>query len=552
MKRIVIVGGVAGGMSAATRLRRLDATAEIIVLEKSGYVSYANCGLPYYVGGVIETEDALLLQTPDSLHKRFRLDVRVASEALSINRALKTIAVRNLATGEEYEITYDKLILSPGASPIRPNIPGSERAMTLRTVEDVERIALAVIEKPKTAVVIGGGFIGVEIAENLIHKGIATSIVEAAPQVLAPLDIEMATFVHSELARNGVNLFLGNSVVAIGEHSVELSDGRHVDAEMVIMAIGVRPDVDLARGAGITIGERGGIEVNQFNQTNDLDIYAIGDAAQKKDALDGTSTLVPLANLANRHGRVVADHILGRDVRVVPTIGTAIVKVFELTIATTGWNEKRLKTTGREFKVVHTHPSSHAGYYPGAEQMSLKLIFDSKSGEIYGAQGVGYEGVDKRIDVIATAIRGGITAPELADLELAYAPPFGSAKDAVNMLGYVAENAISGLVKTLQWSEVGEHKLLDVRSKSEFAAGSIPGAINIPVDELRERIGEVPTHDVLVLCQVGQRGHTATLLLNELGISAKNLDGGYRTWVNSPAAITYHSITEKEKEAVNV
>ena len=552
MKRIVIVGGVAGGMSAATRLRRLDATAEIIVLEKSGYVSYANCGLPYYVGGVIETEDALLLQTPDSLHKRFRLDVRVASEALSINRALKTIAVRNLATGEEYEITYDKLILSPGASPIRPNIPGSERAMTLRTVEDVERIALAVIEKPKTAVVIGGGFIGVEIAENLIHKGIATSIVEAAPQVLAPLDIEMATFVHSELARNGVNLFLGNSVVAIGEHSVELSDGRHVDAEMVIMAIGVRPDVDLARGAGITIGERGGIEVNQFNQTNDLDIYAIGDAAQKKDALDGTSTLVPLANLANRHGRVVADHILGRDVRVVPTIGTAIVKVFELTIATTGWNEKRLKTTGREFKVVHTHPSSHAGYYPGAEQMSLKLIFDSKSGEIYGAQGVGYEGVDKRIDVIATAIRGGITAPELADLELAYAPPFGSAKDAVNMLGYVAENAISGLVETLQWSEVGEHKLLDVRSKSEFAAGSIPGAINIPVDELRERIGEVPTHDVLVLCQVGQRGHTATLLLNELGISAKNLDGGYRTWVNSPAAITYHSITEREKEAVNV
>ena len=552
MKRIVIVGGVAGGMSAATRLRRLDATAEIIVLEKSGYVSYANCGLPYYVGGVIETEDALLLQTPDSLHKRFRLDVRVASEALSINRALKTIAVRNLATGEEYEITYDKLILSPGASPIRPNIPGSERAMTLRTVEDVERIALAVIEKPKTAVVIGGGFIGVEIAENLIHKGIATSIVEAAPQVLAPLDIEMATFVHSELARNGVNLFLGNSVVAIGEHSVELSDGRHVDAEMVIMAIGVRPDVDLARGAGITIGERGGIEVNQFNQTNDLDIYAIGDAAQKKDALDGTSTLVPLANLANRHGRVVADHILGRDVRVVPTIGTAIVKVFELTIATTGWNEKRLKTTGREFKVVHTHPSSHAGYYPGAEQMSLKLIFDSKSGEIYGAQGVGYEGVDKRIDVIATAIRGGITAPELADLELAYAPPFGSAKDAVNMLGYVAENAISGLVETLQWSEVGEHKLLDVRSKSEFAAGSIPGAINIPVDELRERISEVPTHDVLVLCQVGQRGHTATLLLNELGISAKNLDGGYRTWVNSPAAITYHSITEKEKEAVNV
>jgi NADPH-dependent 2,4-dienoyl-CoA reductase/sulfur reductase-like enzyme/rhodanese-related sulfurtransferase len=552
MKKIVIVGGVAGGMSAATRLRRLDATAEIIVLEKSGYVSYANCGLPYYVGGVIENEDALLLQTPDSLHKRFRLDVRIASEALSINRALKTIAVRNLLTGEEYELNYDKLVLSPGASPIRPNFPGSERAMTLRTVEDVERIALAVTDKPKSAVVIGGGFIGVEIAENLIHKGIPTSIVEAAPQVLAPLDIEMASFVHTELERNGVNLFLGKSVVAIGEKTVELSDGRHVDGEIVIMAIGVRPDVGLAQNAGITIGERGGIDVNEFNQTSDKDIYAIGDAAQKKDALDGTSTLVPLANLANRHGRVVADHILGRDVRVVPTIGTAIVKVFELTIATTGWNEKRLSTTDREYKVIHTHPSSHAGYYPGAEQMSLKLIFDAITGEIYGAQGVGYEGVDKRIDVIATAIRGGITAPELADLELAYAPPFGSAKDAVNMLGYVAENQISGLVETLQWNQVGTHNLLDVRSKSEFAAGSLPGAINIPVDELRERLSEVPTRDLLVVCQVGQRGHTATLLLNELGIDAKNLDGGYRTWVNSPAAITYHSTTEKEKEVVNV
>jgi rhodanese-related sulfurtransferase len=424
--------------------------------------------------------------------------------------------------------------------------------MVLRTVEDVERIALAVTKKPESAVVIGGGFIGVEIAENLIHKGIATSIVEAAPQVLAPLDIEMASFVHTELSRNGVNLFLGRSVVAIGEDSVELSDGRRVEAELVIMAIGVRPDVDLAKSAGVTIGERGGIDVNEFNQTSDPDIYAIGDAAQKKDALDGTSTLVPLANLANRHGRVVADHILGRDVRVVPTIGTAIVKVFELTIATTGWNERKLSTSGRDFKVIHTHPSSHAGYYPGAEQMSLKLIFDAKTGEIYGAQGVGYEGVDKRIDVIATAIRGGISAPELADLELAYAPPFGSAKDAVNMLGYVAENQISGLVETLQWSEVGNHNLLDVRSKSEFAAGSIPGAINIPVDELRERIAEVPTKDVLVLCQAGQRGHTATLLLNELGIDAKNLDGGYRTWVNSPAAVSYHSTTEKEKEVINV
>jgi NADPH-dependent 2,4-dienoyl-CoA reductase/sulfur reductase-like enzyme/rhodanese-related sulfurtransferase len=542
MKRVVIVGGVAGGMSAATRLRRLDATAEIIVLEKSGHVSYANCGLPYYVGGVIETEDALLLQTPYSLHKRFRLDVRIASEALSINRANKTIAVRNLVTGEEYELNYDKLVLSPGASPIRPNFPGSERAMTLRTVEDVERIALAVTDKPKSAVVIGGGFIGVEIAENLIHKGIATSIVEAAPQVLAPLDIEMASYVHTELARNGVNLFLGKSVVAIGEKTVELIDGRSVDAEIVIMAIGVRPDVELARSAGITIGERGGIDVNQFNQTSDLDIYAIGDAAQKKDALDGTSTLVPLANLANRHGRVVADHILGRDVRVVPTIGTAIVKVFELTIATTGWNEKRLSATDRKYKVIHTHPSSHAGYYPGAEQMSLKLIFDAITGEIYGAQGVGYEGVDKRIDVIATAIRGGITAPELADLELAYAPPFGSAKDAVNMLGYVAENVVSGVSKVAQWHEIDEYRekgyeLLDVRSEAECGRGIIPGAINIPVDEIRDRYSELKNKNLLVNCQVGLRGHTASMLLKELGFNPVNLDGGYLTWINSPAAV---------------
>jgi NADPH-dependent 2,4-dienoyl-CoA reductase/sulfur reductase-like enzyme/rhodanese-related sulfurtransferase len=549
--KIVIIGGVAGGMSAATRMRRLDADAEIIVIEKSGHVSYANCGLPYYVGGVIEEEEALLLQTPASLHARFRLDVRIASEVLAIDPVGKSIEVINELSGEKYQISYDKLVLSPGASPVVPPIPGIERAMTLRTVEDVEKIFNRVLEKPKSAVVIGGGFIGVEIAENLTHKGIATTVVEASPQLLAPLDPEMATLVASEMKRNGVTLHLGVSASEISEKEVRLSDGTEISAEMVILAIGVRPDIKLAKEAGLTIGSRGGIQVDDFNRTSNLDIYAVGDVAEKTDAIDGSSTLVPLANLANRHGRVVADHIAGRSTRPVKTIGTAIVKVFELMIAATGWNEKRLAASGREYKVIHTHPNSHAGYYPGAQQMSLKLIFDAKSGEILGAQGIGKEGVDKRIDVIATAIRGGITAPELADLELAYAPPFGSAKDAINMLGYVSENIMSGLLETAQWSQIDEFtdrgfQLLDVRTASEYAAGNIPGAKSMPVDEIRARITELTNKDVLVNCQVGQRGHTATMLLKELGFNAVNLDGGYLTWSNSPAAI----IT-KEKEYVS-
>jgi len=549
--KIVIIGGVAGGMSAATRMRRLDADAEIVVIEKSGHVSYANCGLPYYVGGVIEEEEALLLQTPASLHARFRLDVRIASEVVSIDPTKKSVEVLNELTEEKYTLDYDKLVLSPGASPVVPPIPGIERAMTLRTVEDVEKIFNRVAQKPATAVVIGGGFIGVEIAENLIHKGVATTIVEAAPQLLAPLDPEMASLVAKEMRRNGVKLHLGTSASNISADSVILSDGSEIPAAMVILAIGVRPDTKLAKDAGLTIGTRGGIQVDDFNRTSNLDIYAIGDVAEKTDAIDGRSTLVPLANLANRHGRVVADHIAGRTTRPVKTIGTAIVKVFELVIAATGWNEKKLATSDRKYKVIHSHPNSHAGYYPGAEQMSLKLIFDEKTGEILGAQGIGKEGVDKRIDVIATAIRGGITAPELADLELAYAPPFGSAKDAINMLGYIAENVMSGLLETAQWSEIDEFadrgfQLVDVRTASEFAAGSIPGAMSIPVDEIRSRIEELTNRDVLVNCQVGQRGHTATMLLKELGFNAVNLDGGYLTWSNSPAATK-----NKEKEYVS-
>jgi NADPH-dependent 2,4-dienoyl-CoA reductase/sulfur reductase-like enzyme/rhodanese-related sulfurtransferase len=543
MKKIVVIGGVAGGMSAATRLRRLDAEAEIVVLEKSGYVSYANCGLPYYVGGVIEEENDLLLQTPASLHARFRLDVRVLTEALIIDPVKKEVSVQDLQSGNRYTLPYDKLVLSPGASPIVPPMPGVERALTLRTVEDVERIVAQVLAKPQSAVVIGGGFIGVEIAENLIHKGIQTAVIEASDQVLAPLDPEMATLVAKEMRLQKVDLRLGVSVSAINPKSVTLSDGVEIPAELVILAIGVKPDTSLAKNAGLLIGSRNGIKVDEFNRTSNPDIYAIGDVAEKTDALDGEATLVPLANIANRHGRVVADHINGRTVRPVKTIGTAIVKVFDLMIATTGWNEKRLKVSGRSYTSIHSHPNSHAGYYPDAKQMTLKLIFDPQSGEILGAQGVGIEGVDKRIDVISTAIRGDITAPELADLELAYAPPFGSAKDPVNMLGYMAENVISGLIETAQWNQIEEfrdkgYELIDVRTEGEFDRGSIPGAINIPVDEIRERQSEISNKNLLVTCQVGQRGHTASLLLKELGFNVVNLDGGYLLWSNSPAAKT--------------
>lgn len=540
MNRYVIVGGVAGGMSAATRLRRLDNEAEIIVVERSGFVSYANCGLPYYIGGVIAREQDLLLQTPASLNARFHLDVRVNSEVISIDPKKKQISVNDLKTGERYVLDYDKLILSPGARPIRPSIEGIERAMTLRTVEDTKLIFQAVESKPASAVVIGGGFIGVEVAENLVHRGIRTTLIEAADQVLGPLDPEMAILVSRELRKNGVDLWLGNTVTSIEASSVTLDDGQSIAAELVILAIGVKPETSIAEAAGLKIGPRGGIEVDENNLTSDKDIYALGDAAEKLDALDENATLVPLANIANRHGRVIADHINGRTTRKVRTIGTSIVKVFDLAVAMTGWSEKRLKAAGIKYRAIHTHPGSHAGYYPGAETLSLKLLIDPMSGEIFGAQGIGKDGVDKRIDVIATAMRGGLTAPELADLELAYAPPFGSAKDPVNMLGYVAENILSGLVKTAQWYEIDDYRnqgytMLDVRTPNECSRGMIPGFINIPVDELRDRHQEIGNKKVLVSCQVGQRAHTATMLLKNLGYEPVNLDGGYHLWSNSPA-----------------
>ena len=538
--RVVIIGGVAGGMSAAARLRRLDATAEIVVLERSGNVSYANCGLPYYVGGIIQNEDALLLQTPENLHKRFRLDVRVNTEVVEINKSKKEIVAVDHAKNSQFTLSYDKLILSPGAAPVRPDIPGIERALSLRTVEDVKAMAAVVASNPKSAAIIGGGFIGLELAENFAHKGIPISVIEATNQVMAPLDTEMVGFVHDEIRKNKVELYISAAVTQIKENSVLLADGKEVAADVVVAAIGVRPETTLAKNAGLTIGERGGIFVNEFNQTSDPDIYAVGDAAQKQDALDGSQSLVPLANIANRHGRIVADHICGKTIRKVSSQVTAIVKVFDLTVATTGWNEKRLIAAKRDYLAIHTHPASHAGYYPGAKGMSIKLLVDRKTQEILGAQAVGREGVDKRIDVIATAMRGGLTAPELADLELAYAPPFGSAKDPVNMLGYISENVLNGVTPTAQWNEVNSlvsqgWTVVDVRSKGEFDRGHIPNSINISIDEMRERINEVPKEKILVTCQVGQRGHAATRLLREMGYNAVNLDGGYMTWSHSPA-----------------
>lgn len=538
--RVIIIGGVAGGMSAATRLRRLDENAEIIVLERSGYVAFANCGLPYHVGGVIEERSALLLQTPESLAARFNLDVRVATEATAIDRADKVVAVRNTITGAIEELPYDKVILSPGARPVRPPIPGIERALSLRDVEDTDAL-VAAIHGHATAVVIGGGFIGIEVAENLVHQGMQVSLVEAMPQVMAPLDPEMATPVHDAIRAAGVDLRLGSGVTAIGADTVTLADGTELPADVVVAAIGVRPDTTLAAAAGLTIGERGGIAVDEHHLTNDPDIYAVGDAAEKVDALDGGATLVPLANTANLAGRRVADHIAGLPSSNRPVLGTAIVKVFDLTVATTGANEKRLQASGRPYRAIHTHPASHAGYYPGAEGMALKLLVDPDTDAILGAQGVGGEGVDKRIDVIATAITGGLTASDLAELELAYAPPFGSAKDPVNMLGHVADNLRSGTSRSIQWHELDAAvasgaAVLDVRTAGEFGAGSIPGALLVPVDELRARVDELPEGRLVVHCAVGIRGHTAARILDQFGRDAVNLDGGYKTWVAGMAS----------------
>ncbi|WP_147064792.1 FAD-dependent oxidoreductase [Terrabacter aerolatus] len=542
----IIIGGVAGGMSAATRLRRLDEDAHITVIERSGHVSFANCGLPYHVGGLIEDRESLLLQTPSSLGRRFGLDVRVGTEAVRIDRERRVVVVRELATGTESELPYDHVLLSPGARPVRPPIPGIERALSLRDIEDTD--ALVAASRPaRTAVIIGGGFIGLELAENLTHRGIAVTVVEATDQVMAPLDPEMVAPVHDHLRASGVTLRLGSAVTAIGRDTVTLSTGdedapvEEVRADLVVAAVGVRPDTRLAVDAGLDTGPLGGILVDSRFRTSDPRILAVGDAVEKRDALDGEQVLVPLANTANRQGRMAADIMAGLPAHDRPVLGTAIVGVFGLQVATTGWNEKRLVASGRPHRVIHTHPASHATYYPGAEGMSLKLLVDRDTDAILGAQGVGREGVDKRIDVIATAMAGGISASALADLELAYAPQFASAKDPVNLLGYVADNLRTGLARSIQWHELDEAVadgavLVDVRTREEHDSGAIPGAVLVPVDELRQRLEEIPAGPVVVHCAVGQRGHVAAQVLTHAGREVRNLDGGYRTWLAGTSA----------------
>ncbi|PRB12944.1 FAD-dependent oxidoreductase [Microbacterium sp. MYb62] len=533
--RVVIVGGVAGGMSAAARLRRLDETADIVVFERGPEVSYANCGLPYYVGGVIAERDSLLLQTPASLRSRFRLDVRVRHDVVRVDTAGKTVEVVDLDSGHRFTRPYDRLILATGARPRRDE-PGSDvPTRSLRTVEDADAIDIALVRPGVPVVVVGGGYTGLEAVENLVARGASVTLVQRATQVLAPLDEEMAAPIAAEVRAHGVDVRLGVEVADSGHGIVTLSDGTSVAAELVIDASGVVPETALAEAAGIRIGATGGIQVDEYCRTSAPEVFAVGDGVEKIDLVGGDAALITMAGLANRHGRLVADLIAGRDESARPALGTGIVQVFGIAAAKAGWSERQLRAAGRDFYVVHVHPGSHAGYYPGAETLSMKMLADPASDRILGVQIIGRDGVDKRIDVVATAMQAGMPAAELAHLELAYAPQFGSAKDAVNILGYVAENTRTGTTPTIQWHELDHVRqagatLIDVRSPSEFAAGAIPGAVNLPLDELRDRLDDLPEGSLIVHCQVGLRGHIATRLLRQHGLDVRNLDGGYRTW----------------------
>ena len=534
--KTVIIGGVAGGMSAATRLRRLDETAEIVVLERGGYVSFANCGLPYHLSGIIENRSSLLLQTPQSLASRFGLDVRVNNEVIGIDPGAKTVTIVDLDAGSEYVESYDFLVLSPGASPIIPGIEGAERALVLRDIEDVDRAMSALSGTVKTAVVMGAGYIGIEVAENLHLRGLAVTIVQRGAHVLSAFDSEMASYMHAKLEAEGITVLLQTEVSKIHSSSVLLSDGTDIPADLVFSSIGVVPETALAVNAGLTLGARGGILVDDFQRTSDPSIFAVGDAVEKVDAISGDSRLATLAGLANRHGHAVANVIAGQHaVPASAAYGTAIVSFGNVTAASTGWTEKALRAQGREIRVIHSHPANHAGYYPGAETMHLKLIVDPNSDLILGAQGVGGAGIDKRMDVIVTAMFAGLTASSLAQLELSYAPQHGSAKDPINMLGYVNRNIAEGVTATVQWHEIQALQesgsiLIDVRTEGEHDAGHIPGGRCIPVDTLREHLDSLTGKNVIVHCQVGQRGHTAARLLSQHGIQVSNLDGGYLTW----------------------
>lgn len=540
--KVVIIGGVAGGATAAARIRRLDEKAEIVVFERSGFISYANCGLPYYIGGAIENKNELTLQTPESFFKRFRVKMNVRHEVTAIHPESKTVTVKNLVNGTVFTESYDKLLLSPGAKPIKPAFEGvdSDKIFTLRTVEDTLKIKEFIVDRqPKTAVVVGGGFIGIEVAENLRGLGIGVTLIEAAEQLMAPFDADMASFIHAEVRKNGVNLLLGRMVAGFADTNcgidVRLKDSRVIHTDMAVMAIGVAPETALAKDAGLKLGIKGSIVVNDRMETSVPDIYAVGDAVQIKNFVTCADALISLAGPANKQGRIAADNICGGDSRYAGGQGSSVIKVFEMTAAATGINEKTAKTLGIDYDTVILSPMSHAGYYPGGRVMTMKVLFEKGAYRLLGAQIVGFDGVDKRIDVLATAIRCGMKAYELAELDLAYAPPYSSAKDPVNMAGYIIENIRNGVVKQWHYADDetlprdGSVTLLDARTPSEFGAGHPEGFINIPVDELRECIGELDSNKpVYVICQSGLRSYIASRILSGNGFEAYNFAGGYR------------------------
>ena len=540
--KVVIIGGVAGGATAAARIRRLDEQAEIVVFERSGYVSYANCGLPYYIGGVIEDPDALTLQTPESFFSRFRVTMKVRHEVTAIHPERKAVSVKNLETGELFEESYDKLLLSPGAKPTQPRLPGlgSEKIFTLRTVEDTFRIKEYIRAKqPKSAVLAGGGFISLELAENLRELGMDVTIVQRPKQLMNPFDADMAAFIHGEMRKHGVRLALGHTVEGFEEKDsgvdVLLKDEAPLHADMVVLAIGVSPDTGLAKDAGLELGIKGSILVNDRMETSVPDIYAVGDAVQVKHFVTGQDALIALAGPANKQGRIAADNICGGDSRYSGSQGSSVVKVFDLTAAATGVNETNAGKAGLSVDSVVLSPMSHAGYYPGGKVMTMKVVFEKETYRLLGAQIVGYEGVDKRIDVLATAIRAGLKATQLKELELAYAPPYSSAKDPVNMAGFMIENIANGVLKQWHLEDVdklprdGSVTLLDTRTVGEYAGGHIDGFTNIPVDELRERLGELDkSKPVYVICQSGLRSYIACRILSGYGFECYNFSGGFR------------------------
>ena len=544
--KVVIVGGVAGGASAAARIRRLDESAEIIVFEKTGYISYANCGLPYYIGDVITDSSDLTLQTPESFWTRFRILVKVNHEVTNIDVTQKTVTVKNLLTGTEWEEPYDKLLLSPGAKPVRPNLPGidSEKIFSLRTVEDTFRIH-DYLEKTKaqSAVIVGGGYIGIEVAENLKEKGLNVTIVQRPNQLMNTLDYDMASFVHSKLRAKGITLRLNSNVISFrqdGERIVTLlEDNNEIAADMVLLAIGVAPENSLAKQAGLKLGVKGSIVVNDRMETSVQDIYAVGDAIQVKHFVTEEDTVIALAGPANKQGRIAADNICGGDSHYQGSMGSTIIKIFDMTVAGTGLTEKVAKSMGIDCESVVLSPASHAGYYPGAKVMTMKVVFEKDTWKLLGAQIVGTEGVDKRLDVLATAMHAGMKANMLKDLDLAYAPPFSSAKDPVNMAGFMIENIRNGFMKQYHWDEIadlprdGSVTLLDARTVWEYQQGHIDGYINIPVDDLRERMNEIDdSKPVYVICQSGLRSYIACRILTQNGFDCYNFSGGYRFYAS--------------------